>query len=576
MKKILCNVMALAMVAGLTCGVAACGTTTVVEEIDENKVQLYIASYNGGGGYKWLDDPSDDTADDAESRFEAKYANTTFGDKTGVQVIVESSKAFSASKVKDSLATSSYDMYFAPADYYMHVAQKEFLDITDMVQAVNPVDNKSIESKLEAEKRSVLKVDEKYYALPYYETSQGITYDADLFNENKLYFSKEMDNDGMRKFVTTKDATNLSCGPDAVYGTYDDGLPSTYQEFYKLMDQMISGKGGETIIPFAFNGHGNAEYTNMLMSALSANMAGIDAIKAHANFNTNGKTLKVVTGFNGDEPIIDDIAITEQNAYLLKSTAGMYYASEFAQKIFSDTRYYDSKSASTGSTNLVAMERYVKSGKDGSTPIAMLIEGSYWYNEAEAEGIMDRARKLGDLKNMKVMALPHQYAGTVEPKADGEAPVSQVLTSGGTYAFIAADIQSERVEAAKLFLQFCYSDEELVKAELSNNGIGRSLIYDTSSIQDELSSYAKSVNVMKTQAVENGTFCDNTSQHPISLRASTYFSRVQNGGYWTVTVNGAEYTTPYTTINTGKATAKQYFLALGMSESVWLDSYYVE
>lgn len=569
--------MALAMVAGLACGVAACGTTTIVEDIDTNKVQLYIASYNGGGGYKWLDDPTDDTADDAESRFEAKYANTQFGDKTGVQVIVESSKAFSASKVKDSLATSSYDMYFAPADYYMHVAQEEFLDITDMVTEVNPIDNKSIASKLDEEKQSVLKVKEKYYALPYYQTTQGITYDADLFNENRLYFSNQVDTadakyPGTNAFVITPDATNLSCGPDAVFGTYDDGLPSSYHEFYKLMDRMIS----LSIIPFAFNGHGNAEYTNMLMSALSANMAGIDAIKAHATFNTNGKTIEVVTGFNGNAPIIEDVAITEENAYLLKSTAGMYYASEFAQKIFSNTQYYDTKSASTGSTNLVAMERYVKSGKDGSTPIGMLIEGSYWYNEAEAEGIMDRARKLGDLKNMKVMALPHQYAGTVTPKAEGEAPVSQILTSGGTYAFIAADIQSERLEAAKLFLQFCYSDEELVKAELSNNGIGRSLYYDTSSIQEQLSGYAKSVNVMRTQAVENGTLCDNTSQHPISLRASTYFSRVQNGGYWTVTVNGAEYTTPCTAFRDGKATAVAYFQALGMSESVWRASYYVE
>lgn len=575
MKKILCNVMAFAMVAGLTCGATACGTS-VVEDVDKDKVQLYIASYNGGGGYKWLDDPNNDLADDAESRFEKKYANTKFGDKTGVQVIVESSKAFSASKVKDSLATSSYDMYFAPADYYMHVAQNELLDLTDMIQGVNPIDNKSIESKMETERQSTLKVDEKYYAVPYYETAQGITYDADLFNENKLYFSKEMDTDGMRKFVTTKNATDLSCGPDALYGTYDDGLPSTYQEFYKLMERMITGKGGETIIPFAFNGHGTAEYTNMLMSALSANMMGVDALKAHASFNTEGKTVEIVTGFDdNDQPIIGNEAITAENAYLLKSTTGMYYASEFAQKVFSDSRYYDTKSASTGSTNLVAMERYMKSGKDGSTPIAMLIEGSYWYNEAESEGIMERARKLGDLKNVKVMALPHQYAGTVEPKAEGEAPISQVLTSGGTYAFIAADIASERIEAAKLFLQFCYSDEELVKAELSNNGIGRPLLYDTSSIQDKLSGYAKSVNVMKTQAVENGTRCVLASRHPIALRASTYFSRVQNGGYWTVTVNGAEYTTPCTAFRDGKATVKEYFQALAISESTWRSNYYV-
>ena len=574
MKKILSNVMAVAMLAGLTCGVAGCGTTKVVEEIDENKVQLYIASYSGGAGYKWLDDPDDDLADDTESRFEAKYANTKFGDKTGVQVIVETSKGFSASKVNEGLTSEAYDLYFAPANYYDHVSQKQLLDITDMVTAVSAIDNKSIESKIEPDKQEKLKVDGKYYAVPYFTISQGITYDAGLFNENKLYFSKEMDTDGMRKFVTTKDATDLSCGPDAVYGTYDDGLPSSIKEFGKLMDRMRSGKGGEVILPFAFNGKG-AFYTNYFIKNVSANMMGIDAVKAHATFDTAGKQVDIVTGFNGNTPIIEKKVITRENAYLLKSSAGMYYAIELAEKIFSDSNNYDTEAASEGSSsNLYAMERFLKSGKDGSTPIGMFIEGSYWYNEAESDGVLERVRKLGELKDIRVMALPHQYSGTVTPKAEGEAPVSQVIEDEIGFAFVASTIPQERMEAAKLFLQFCYSDEELVKAELANDGVMRSVIYDSSSIQDQISGYARSNNVMRAQAMKNGTICTLLSQDPISLMKTGYFTRENRGGYWNISWKGTNYDNPYTIYKETEATPKDYFNALQISEKAWGDAWY--
>lgn len=572
MKKILSNVMAIAMVAGLACGAAACNPNNVVEEIDENKVQLYVASYSGGAGYKWLDDPSNDEADDAESRFEAKYANTQFGDKTGVQVIVESSKVFSASKVKDSLTAGSYDMYFAPASYYEHVSAGDFLDVTDMLQAVSPIDNKTIESKIEADKQSLLKVDGKYYALPYFYITQGITYDAGLFNENKLYYSNVMDSDGMRKFVTTKDATNLSCGPDAVYGTYDDGMPSSIKEIYKLMDRMRSGGGGEQILPFAFNGAGTF-YTNYLMRAISANIDGIDAVNVHNKFHSNEKEVKVVTGFDGDTPIFENKVLTEDNAYLMKSTAGMYYASEFANRLFSDANNYDSEAAGATSSNLYAMERFLKSGIDGSsTPVGMFIEGSYWYCEANADGVMDRVKKYGT-KDLRVMPLPHQYEGTVEPKADGETPVSQVLTDELGYAFIAADIPSERLEAAKLFMQFLYSDEELVKAELANEGVQRAVTYDASSIQDQLPGYARSLNTIRAQAIANNTICAMGSQNPISLKAGTYFTQENRSGYWTLVVSGQTFGDPFTAFSEGNLTLKQYFEGLQISKTVWEGNY---
>ena len=71
MKKILANVMAISTLASLTCGLSACKIgTSVVEGIDATKTQLYIASYAGGNGYKWLDD--------VEVRFEEMYKDKEF------------------------------------------------------------------------------------------------------------------------------------------------------------------------------------------------------------------------------------------------------------------------------------------------------------------------------------------------------------------------------------------------------------------------------------------------------------------------------------------------------------------
>ncbi len=394
----------------------------------------------------------------------------------------------------------------------------------------------------------------------------GVSYDAGLFNENKLYFSNEVDEDdkgypGTNAFVTEKNATNLSCGPDGVYGTYDDGLPSTYKEFYKLMERMVSGEGGEVITPFAYTGEYN-HYTNMLMSTLEANFVGANGMRTTVDFNSHGEAVKIVDGFNTDgTPKTKDVVLTEDNAYLIKSSLGLYYASEFCAKVFSTKNYCDSNAAKETSSNINTQEVFLRSGLDGSTPIAMIIEGTYWYNESISEGAMGRASKLGT-KDLRFMPMPHQYEGTVTPRED---PMSQVMIFSSANAFIPAD--STQKELAKLFLQFCYSDEELQLAEISNNGIGRDLEYNASSIQDRLSFYAKSLNEMKSQAVSCNTYFSNMTKNPIAKKNYTYWNREQTGSYWKAIINNSTYDRVCGAFKNGKATARSYFEGLALTET---------
>ena len=134
---------------------------------------------------------------------------------------------------------------------------------------------------------------------------------------------------------------------------------------------------------------------------------------------------------------------------------------------------------------------------------------------------------------------------------------------------IAADIPSERINLAKTFLQFCYSDDELVNAELSNNGIARDLVYDTSSISDQLPTYAKSLNDICTQAIACGTIFSDMSLHPIARKNTTYWNRTQTGSYWKSSFNGSSYDSVVTAYKNGKATAKSYFEGLKLDSGVY-------
>lgn len=572
MKKFFTNLIAISLTLGVALGATACGIGVVDEgSVDNSKTQLNIASYSGGGGYKWLDD--------AIKRFEEKYKDFSFEEgKMGVEIHAYHDKLYSQSKTIDDIATSDKDIYFAPASYQQMARGTDMMDITSWITESSTFDSKTIESKMDDSTKEILKVNGNYYGLPYYDFFPGATYDAGLFEEKNLYFSDQTDTDGTKKFVS-KTYKTKSCGPDRAFGTYDDGLPSSYQEFYKLLDQMV--KMG--VIPFAFNG-GATHYTNMLMAGLTANLVGVEGMKANVNFDSNGTPVEIVTSFDGNTPVIGNIVLTEENAYLIKQSAGLYYASEFCEKIFSNTQYFDIKSAAETSQNISAMDRFLRSGWDqriSQNYIAMIIEGSYWYNEAISEGVMDTAKKYdpsgnGGVKDLKFMPFPHQYAGTVTPVAEGEQPESQVLLSvSQAYCFARKEMPEERKEVAKLFVQFCYSDEELALAELSNNGVSRSLNYDTTSIQNNLPTYAKSLNEMKDQASKNGTLFITQSQNHIFLKHNE-FALAQNDSYWRSSPSGkSAVSTVYDAFFGGKdkLTAKEYFQGLAISESSWRQDY---
>ena len=129
----------------------------------------------------------------------------------------------------------------------------------------------------------------------------------------------------------------------------------------------------------------------MLMEGLMASYMGADELELYFSFDsTRGGTLsgddlltaKIVTSWDGDTPVIEEQNITAETGYAMQSSAGRYYALKFMETVYQNKDRYVSNKVKSALSHLDAQEEYIYSNLENK-PVAMLIEGSYWYNEAE-------------------------------------------------------------------------------------------------------------------------------------------------------------------------------------------------
>jgi len=564
MKKLVTNVLATLMLSGTMLSIASCGPN-VVDKIDTNKTQLYIGNYNSGIGYKWLDE--------AKERFETANAEVSFEEgKKGVQIFVDHSKNYSGQAMTTTVPSSPNEIFFASIPYF-GMAGTSLRDITDLVtKTVNKQDGKTIESKLYDTDKEALKVNGKYYGIPSSVVTYGLTYDAGIFERKNLYFSDVLDESdttyvGTKAFVKSK-TDKKSCGPDGKYTTYDDGLPSSMAEMSKLVDRMVR----ENVIPFLFNGS-STHYTNMLMMGLFSNLLGGNAMQASFTFDSKGEEIEIVTGFDGDNPNYGTVAITKENANKIRSSRAYYEAAKFCKKIFGDKKYYHTDGESPNFSHIDAQEKFLKSGLDGEKYIGMLIEGDYWYNEADMDGILEDVKSTYPTtyqqKDVRYMALPSQIEGTVE-EGEGKAPV---LVNTQYYAFINATIPKNHVKVAEEFISFVYGDEELRKATIASNGLARGVKYDMSDLTSQ-NSFIASVYKLRGAAETAGNYIASISSDSIFKRNQLKLGWSTSTHYMNSTVKGRPYSDVFNAFKDG-ATAKDYFLGLAISDQEWNTNYNV-
>ncbi len=471
LAKILSIAFAATMAASAFAGCGGMGRDKVGtgKPVDVTKSQLKVSNYEGGYGRAWLDE--------AALRFEEKYKDYEFEPgKKGVQVHVDSAKDGKAGETFLSGVTST-DFHVIVTDdvfYYDVVTKKIAADITDIVMTETLSDygeNVTIESKMDDALKSFFKTGQnKYYALPHYEHFYCITYDRDLFNEKGLWISET--GTYVKPNKEGKFTVALSKGPDNLPNTYDDGLPATYDEFFALCKEMADNKG---VTPFTCSGQYISMVTAM-MSQLWADYEGkeefqkifsfetpmevIDTLSGNGTMNAQGKysTTKTVESF------------TSENAWEGYNQAGKAAALEFAKRMVSDSDFYHSNMFSNDIDNIRAQGNYLISSLENK-PVAFLVDGVWWENEAEDAGTYglleaeyDNAGRKD--RNFALLPLPKATAAQLGEKRTMAVDVNSLMFINAAY-----NNNENALKMAKEFMQFLHTDDELQNFSVTTSAL---------------------------------------------------------------------------------------------------------
>lgn len=482
MKKLVASILAVTCVLGTT----ACGPVggNPGPSVDTSKTTLInVKNYNGGVGREWLDN--------AVERFIEANKSTSFAKgKTGVEVEV----------IDGDLTTTT----IANEAYQVYITSGAFMSVSDLAQLGSLYDMTSIvtdatregdtlENIIFDDAKPAFMYNEKYYGLPHYSTSNGVSFDRELFDEAGLYFADEEETDVVeytgqdikitRKFVGSEDAKK-TVGLDGEEGTEDDGIACSLEEFILLMDYIKNEKTDLAISPIVVSGkyHNYIEY---YLNALTSALAGAEQMKNY--YNCTGK-IDIVTGYTEDplfpgidyikKPIVETVTLTEEdkNGYLTEQLAAKYYAMATVEIIHKEG-YFAKEAYNTSIDHYSAQKCMIYAGAAEYDRVAMLMEGDYWFNEAKKSGVLDSYVTIsGDREERKVawMSLPTAvYSKDVE-----EGKVSPYFTGPGAQVIINANIKgnTEQEKACAAFVQFLYSDEELA-AFTVETGCSRNIKY---------------------------------------------------------------------------------------------------
>ena len=532
---IICMILTIASaVSSVGCG------PRVTEKLDKTKTQLYIGTYGGGYGTAFLQD--------LEDRFE-KWAldnNKSYEEgKVGVQVYKAASKTkYTSSALVEGIASDKNEVYFVTSDSLQSfMANDSILEITDYVAVANPFDNntKTIGSKLNlgmSEHHNVgTESQPRYYSLPFVDGGSGIAFDRDVFNANTLYFAKgscpsEYDRRTSDEIIADGGVVpvgyaeplsgsftswgenvasseydmdgnwigdnELSAGPDGCYGTQDDGLPATLEEFGRLLTVM-NDRG---VYSITWSGQYETEYSPFLARAFANNYHGYAeaSIRTDAGGATGRETTVVKMDSAGNalfgtdgKPLLERIKITKDNLQDVARQAGFYYGFKMFEMLLASGTV--SPEVDQSLSHVDTQYRFIMSLPDqGKTDIAMLLDGCWWENEAASAGTYkDMVRYFGE----EYARENRNFAYFPMPWVDASQIGNKMTIAGGGGSFFvskarALDRNGQLVKGdlIKDFIQFAYSDESLQRMTV-NIGLPSPFIYEMNGVNPDYNGTAQ-------------------------------------------------------------------------------------
>lgn len=522
MKKKVSLLMATLMVGSTLMATGCFGETSEVV-IDKTKTQLFIANLDVGIGRSWVDALS--------KKFEDAFKTYSFEDgKVGVQIIPDHDTRFSGEFAEQCNTDMNYIYFTESVDYAMHSKYME--DITDVMEqgAITGVDENGeltrestpISQKIDPFFYDYLNrgtdAEPSYRAMPYYLGMRVVNYDMDLWSDNQLYLAKKLapseivvqellkeepneaaaiasynaeiaklqkgeksnywrfvNKDGKYKVGNQEVELGLSAGPDGKYGTFDDGLPATYDEFYLLCEKMV----GAGITPFIWTG-ASPNYAENLTRSLFQNDAGVDALKTFyslegtvdnlVKLDSNGKVV-----MKDGKPELESYTFTggQDDGYNIFRMDSLYNALQFVNKVIDNRTWTDT--ACFDRTSMVqAQAKYLTQGHTGDgKPIAMILEGSWWQQEATPTfTVMEKVDKkyAKQNRNFSVMSLPNSSIERTIERIKNDEKMTFV-TANDSFMYINGKLEEGTPELAvtKAFLSFISNDDCILTfMELTN------------------------------------------------------------------------------------------------------------
>lgn len=487
------------------CGAGGGGGNNVT--IDSSRTQLYIGNYDGGLGSIWLDEFTKD--------FEEKYKNISFeSGRLGVQIIPNNDRGFGGNNLQTTISNKKADVIFGEDVVYYNYTDGLAMDITDLADGTwtwevkdsegKPVvlnsvytdgGGSTIAGKMNASERDYFNAGGKFYGLPYYYGNVTITYNEDLFDSVGAFFKRgksykdfdENSNNWEQIFGDKRD--ELSAGPDGKEGTYDDGMPATYDDFF-LLCRFLREQGnvnGKQVMPLVTCG----TYDGYLLDFAETMLADAEGAEQFGLNLAGSGTAKTLGTVDGDGNFVPDSAPTEitlGNTIELQRQKGRYDVLTFAERLGKNTSFYEDASLSlSGYSNIVAQSLFI----NGNTryAYAMLLDGNWW--ESEATATFNKQGENAKLDyNFKTLPIPKV---SEEEIGKGRTYVSTQQSS----ILINNNIANNEVRKnlAKLFVYEFHTNEQMAQFN-SITGLLRPYAYAIDKQSEEwksMSAYAQSL-----------------------------------------------------------------------------------
>lgn len=467
----------------------------------DSKITIKIKNFGMGPGNLWLEETME--------RFAEANKDVKYGDKTGVYLKYEATNNQNTS----AMASDTTNIFFDErmSDPYALLQNGLLLNLDSIVKDDTRVGG-SLESKIfDAAKGGITGNDGSYYALPHYEFYAGIAYNRTTFADLGAYFAAEDEENvytytskyGSANFIDDVDAEK-SVGPDGKAGTNDDGLPCSLDEFIILCDYIKTESEGD-VSPITVSGKYYNYYPEYLLMGLWSSIAGpeqmrnyynctgeIEVVERDANGNlqfTNENMFQGISYVKKPKTKMVTMSADGKDGWMGNDMAAKYYA--YAMLDIIEAEGFFSKTATSGDDHWTSQMDLYMDGKAQRQNAAMLIEGSYWYNESNENGGFDAyERYVGKSRNdldVAWMSLPTSVY------ADGAVGRDACfLDVGLAYTMINKNVESNPAlkQACLDFVAFCYSEQEL-RNFTAKTGITRAISYELSDTDKaKMSKYA--------------------------------------------------------------------------------------